>query len=452
MLARHIAWLETGPPDVGNLTRIVLSRAADGADDAAREYVEQRGPEVSAGNGSVMYCAPLGVAYAERPEELFMLAPALSAVTHWDERCRTACLAITLAVASLVRGEPGERAVIDAVTAVAGREGGEELEYLVEQAGRARPIDGPDMGFTFFTAGLALQVAAEQSGFEEGLRHVVGLGGDTDTNAAVAGALLGALHGREGLPATWLERLADRERPGDRGPSARRSRGAPNPGGSGRIATMSSPDDPREVREERRVITAVFADLVGSTVLAERLDPEELKVIVGDALARMIGAVESFGGTIKDLAGDGVLALFGAPTAHEDDPERAVRASLQIVEEIAEYAREVEAAWGVTRVRRARRGPDGSGRRRRDRRREPRRVLGARRRREHRGPPAVARRAGDWCSSGSRRSGWSSPCSTGARRRRSISRGSRPRSWRARRWPRPGPPCEREAWRACRLG
>ena len=158
-----------------------------------------------------MYCAPLGVTYAERPEELFTLAPALSAITHWDERCRTACLAITLAVASLVRGEPAERAVVDAVTAVAGREGGEELEYLVEQAGRARPIDGPDMGFTFFTAGLALRVAAEQPAFEEGLRYVVGLGGDTDTNAAVAGALLGALHGRRGLPTTWLERLADRD-------------------------------------------------------------------------------------------------------------------------------------------------------------------------------------------------------------------------------------------------
>ena len=110
-----------------------------------------------------------------------------------------------------MRGEPGDRAVIVAVTAVADREGGEELEYLVEQAGRARPVDGPDMGFTLFTAGLALQVAAEQPGFEDGLRHVVGLGGDTDTNAAVAGALLGALHGRDGLPATWLERLADRE-------------------------------------------------------------------------------------------------------------------------------------------------------------------------------------------------------------------------------------------------
>jgi class 3 adenylate cyclase len=110
---------------------------------------------------------------------------------------------------------------------------------------------------------------------------------------------------------------------------------------------MTATEDPREVREERRVITAVFADMVGSTALGEHLDPEELKVIVGDAVARVIGAVEAFGGTVKDLAGDGVLALFGAPTAHEDDPERAVRASLRIVEEIADYAREVEAAWGV---------------------------------------------------------------------------------------------------------
>lgn len=210
VLARHIAWLGTRPPDVGNLTRIVLSRSAEGVSDAAREYIERRGPEVSAGNGSVMYCAPLGVAYAFTPDELFELAPALSTVTHWDERCRTACLAVTLTVAALVRGDPGETAVIDAVTAVAEREGGEELEYLVGEAGRARPVDGPDMGFTLFTAGLALQVVAEQPSFEDGLRRVVGLGGDTDTNAAVAGGLLGAAHGRSGLPASWLERLMDR--------------------------------------------------------------------------------------------------------------------------------------------------------------------------------------------------------------------------------------------------
>jgi ADP-ribosyl-[dinitrogen reductase] hydrolase len=67
------------------------------------------------------------------------------------------------------------------------------------------------MGFTLFTAGLALRIAAEGVGFEDGTRHVVSLGGDTSSNAAVAGALLGAAVGRARLPAAWLERLADRD-------------------------------------------------------------------------------------------------------------------------------------------------------------------------------------------------------------------------------------------------
>jgi ADP-ribosyl-[dinitrogen reductase] hydrolase len=67
------------------------------------------------------------------------------------------------------------------------------------------------MGFALFTAGIGLQTAADAPGFEEGLRRVVALGGDTDTNAAVAGALLGARYGREALPSPWLETLADRE-------------------------------------------------------------------------------------------------------------------------------------------------------------------------------------------------------------------------------------------------
>jgi ADP-ribosyl-[dinitrogen reductase] hydrolase len=97
-----------------------------------------------------------------------------------------------------------------AVIAVLDRDGGEELEYLVAEAGRARRIDGPDMGFTLFTAAIGLQVTAEAPGFEEGLRRVVALGGDTDTNAAVAGALLGAYHGRSALPDPWVEVLFDR--------------------------------------------------------------------------------------------------------------------------------------------------------------------------------------------------------------------------------------------------
>lgn len=210
LLARHLDWLTTSPPDVGNQTRLALQEAARGTAEAARIVFERRGPEVSAGNGSVMYCAPLGAAYARRLEEVHLFAPALSAITHWDERCRTACLAVTLAVGGLVRGEAAETGVVQAVEAVRDREGGEELEHLVETAGLTRPIDGPDQGFTLFTAGVALRYAAHERPFEDGLREVVALGGDTDTNAAVTGALLGAVHGRDALPGEWLVRLAQR--------------------------------------------------------------------------------------------------------------------------------------------------------------------------------------------------------------------------------------------------
>ena len=206
VLRRHLGWLATDPPDVGTLTRRVLGGIRDGVPDAAARYVSERGPEISAGNGSVMYCAPLGAFRAARPDLLVEEAPALSAITHWDERCRTACLAVTTAVAALVRGEGPREAVEHELY----RDGGAELEYLVGEAGRARPIDGPDQGFTFFTAGIALQVAAAGGPFEEGLRYVVSLGGDTDTNAAVTGALLGALHGRGRLPPAWLGKLVDR--------------------------------------------------------------------------------------------------------------------------------------------------------------------------------------------------------------------------------------------------
>jgi ADP-ribosyl-[dinitrogen reductase] hydrolase len=211
VLRRHLEWFATSPPDVGTLTRRVLRGWRDGEPDPAAAYVAERGPEVSAGNGSVMYCAPLGFAYAERPDDLFEAAPALSGLTHADERCRTACLAVTLTAAALVRGEHPETAVRDALAAVDGREGAEELEYLVGGAGIERPIDGPDQGFVFFTAGVALRLAGEARPFEQGLRSVVALGGDTDTNAAVAGALLGALHGTEAPPAAWCDRLADHD-------------------------------------------------------------------------------------------------------------------------------------------------------------------------------------------------------------------------------------------------
>jgi ADP-ribosyl-[dinitrogen reductase] hydrolase len=211
VVRRHLEWFASDPPDVGTVTRRVLKRVAAGepAVRAAEEVWRERGPEVSAGNGSVMYCGPLGLAYARRPSALRSLAPALSALTHVDERCRTSVLAVTLAVAALVRGEDRAAAAEGALGAVLERDGGEELEFLVEQVGRSRPIDGPDQGFCLFTTGAAFQALLRFEAFEPALRHVVGLGGDADTNGAVAGAVLGAFVGVDGLPRSWVERLRD---------------------------------------------------------------------------------------------------------------------------------------------------------------------------------------------------------------------------------------------------
>src|SRR6266545_1270881 len=89
-------------------------------------------------------------------------------------------------------------------------------------------------------------------------------------------------------------------------------------------------------REERKVVTVLFADLVGFTSRAEQLDPEDVRATLAPYYARLRSELERFGGTVEKFIGDAVMALFGAPVAHEDDPERAVRSALAIRDAIAE--------------------------------------------------------------------------------------------------------------------
>src|SRR5919197_1434018 len=107
----------------------------------------------------------------------------------------------------------------------------------------------------------------------------------------------------------------------------------------GSIRAMSGPL-PTSARgvgtSERRVITALFADIAGSTAMVERMDPEDWTEIVSEAFARMNRAVERYEGTVARLMGDGLLAFFGAPIAHEDDPQRAIRCGLDMVQAIDE--------------------------------------------------------------------------------------------------------------------
>ena len=88
--------------------------------------------------------------------------------------------------------------------------------------------------------------------------------------------------------------------------------------------------------EERRQVTVLFADLSGYTAVAERMDPEAVKSLVDRALMRLGAEVERYGGTVDKYIGDNVMAIFGAPLAHEDDEERAVRAGLGMQAAMAE--------------------------------------------------------------------------------------------------------------------
>ncbi|HEY3577207.1 MAG TPA: AAA family ATPase [Gaiellaceae bacterium] len=88
-------------------------------------------------------------------------------------------------------------------------------------------------------------------------------------------------------------------------------------------------------REERRIVSVVFVDLVGFTSRSEQLDPEDVRAILTPYHGTVRDELESFGGVVEKFVGDAVMAVFGAPTAHGDDPERAVRAALAVREAVA---------------------------------------------------------------------------------------------------------------------
>ena len=120
------------------------------------------------------------------------------------------------------------------------------------------------------------------------------------------------------------------------------------PEGFPRCAHCGAPlGEPPRPLEERKVVTVLFCDLVGSTAQAERMDPEDVRALLSRYHERVRSELERFGGTVEKFIGDAVMALFGAPVAHEDDPERAVRAALAI-REWAQDEGDLQVRIGIT--------------------------------------------------------------------------------------------------------
>ena len=110
----------------------------------------------------------------------------------------------------------------------------------------------------------------------------------------------------------------------------------------GSLATAS------DQTQERKLVTILFADLVGSTELGSRLDPERLRSLLERYFAAMAEVIESWGGTVEKYIGDAILAAFGVPAIHEDDAERAIRAAIEMLERLTDLNDDLADRYGET--------------------------------------------------------------------------------------------------------
>lgn len=201
-LKAYLEWFRTDPPDVGSTIRSALEAADAGGSAIEAAVALHCRTGRSAGNGSLMRIAPIALRYLRQPERRSLAARADSKLTHYDEHAADACRWLCEVIAGLIAGvDPAELAAPATL----------ETECSVTRAEAATAADGPAAGYVGTTLGVASAAMRTAASFEEGLRWAVNLGGDADTNGAVAGAVLGARFGASAIPPRWLERLSVRE-------------------------------------------------------------------------------------------------------------------------------------------------------------------------------------------------------------------------------------------------
>jgi class 3 adenylate cyclase/tetratricopeptide (TPR) repeat protein len=108
-----------------------------------------------------------------------------------------------------------------------------------------------------------------------------------------------------------------------------------------------TPGAGRGPKGERRIVTILFSDVKGSSAMAEALDPEDWAEIMGEAFQYLVAPIRRYEGTVARLMGDAILAFFGAPEAHEDDPQRAILAGLEILRELGPFCEKVRQQYGL---------------------------------------------------------------------------------------------------------
>jgi ADP-ribosyl-[dinitrogen reductase] hydrolase len=208
---RFVDWLAGGPFDVGGMTRQSIRRldAGDPWDEAGQRVWENSPEGANAGNGSVMRCGPLAVAFADDPDRLGTVSRESSLVTHADPRCTHGCAVLTLTVAGYLAGAADPLA--GALDRVRGEAPAELVDALEGLPASVDPGALETTPYVVTTLQTALYDALEADSFERAVVRAVNRGGDADTVGAVAGTVAGARFGGDAVPGRWLDHVDERD-------------------------------------------------------------------------------------------------------------------------------------------------------------------------------------------------------------------------------------------------
>jgi ADP-ribosyl-[dinitrogen reductase] hydrolase len=211
---RWVKWMKVDGRGIGMTTRRALTLIDRGKEpfDAGR-LAYQENPGRTAGNGSVMRCIPVALRYHDDPGRLIRVSTQQAAITHADERCTWGAAAVNLAARELLHGNI--YFVEEVLHQIADR-APRALREAIHRVPRESESDLPitrigEAGYVVHCIEIAFWFATHDRTLEESLIYLAQAGGDTDTNAAVAGALLGARYGEVALPPRWLDQLVGAE-------------------------------------------------------------------------------------------------------------------------------------------------------------------------------------------------------------------------------------------------
>jgi ADP-ribosyl-[dinitrogen reductase] hydrolase len=203
---RLLNWYRTDPFGIGIHTSRVMELIDRGVNwREAVERVEGLHQPWTAGNGSLMRCSPIALRYCRDIVGLIEFSRESSSLTHANLLCRDACAILNAVLSRVLLGWDKKDALSFAMEVLA--HASHEVIDRIQEAIHKSPDEIPTSGFVLDTLECAIWAWWQHDDFEEGLVAVVNLGGDTDTNAAVAGALLGAQCGLDAIPQRWREKV-----------------------------------------------------------------------------------------------------------------------------------------------------------------------------------------------------------------------------------------------------